>query len=1198
MKSFHKTSITIILLILTFFLIGHPATADDTCAFMVTADDVPPNIIILLDNGAAMEEIEWHPAYDNNFDYTPGVDIINQSDVVENGVASGNGFYNENGYSVFREGNLYYLIDIPANMLVADEFTPFNRLLADDDGQTPTWTINNHKITLPVEPSKVIVDGVIDNANNFRYSKNYMNWLFFSKIYTKDGTDLPNKSRYYYAKKAIMTVAKLVANQAKIGIFNFTSNSIGASNVQPLMMTCQEPLAGVPANNVLDPNFINNINNMGTVNYSPLAEGLAGVGGHFASKSSHVVGYYCQKNFVIVVSPGVSSEDLLNASQSEPGALDDHDKDNLDIGEGNIKEDDFVYSIPINYNGSTYLDDVAHYLYTNDIVGYEKGFQNVMTYTVGFMGDHVSNLFLINTSNNGNGNSNLYQTSHEEYAKYHFVAENPNDLSAVLLSALNAIISKNSSFTAPVVPVTRTTSGNRIYMAFFRPMESNFWEGNLAKFGISDNNEIVDKTGDSATWPNGAIREDAEPYWQIKDWADHSKSNYLFNATRNVYTYLGASTYLTDKTNEFVEGNEVYLPAAVLGNSSHTRAEIINYVRGADVFDEDEDGDISENRDFIIGDILHSEPLVVRYKLSQNTYKTMVYFGANDGMLHAVLDVDSSGTDRGEEIWAFIPPDQLHRLKDMVEGFSHQYYVDSSPKAYFHDVDNDGIVEIDDGDMIVLICGERKGGTSYFALNVTDPLIPQLLWRIDKANSETGILELDPASVWINNNGSFQDGDPIRVYKGSFTWGPEITARAEGGMIDYFLPYESGVAPFQIGQIVGNLTSEVHLDWYNSNRDDPYSRFTPTPFIWGRIASITNSDPDELIPELGESWSEPQFGVVKTFEGDTDGTPVFFIGGGYSSDNSAGKTVLAINVLTGDVVRVFKNDFYTSGMNYSIASNVAVIDADNNGFVDKLYVGDLGGQMWRIGKFADSMGNTLPFPSCDENIMNWRAQILFTSDPSYEKKLYYPPSVTLEHGYDLLFFGTGDREDACNPATSDSYYCIRDSHEDVTFSETDLVNVTDPLAAVPDLDSASSDVDSNYSIDQGWYIQLSSGEKVLAENIVFYKTTYLTTFTPNDDPCLPGGVGKVYALDYKTGGAVLDFDKDGNTERSAQIGGGIPSKPVTVITDAGGIKLFISVGSTNPDPLSEALDAGVIALDPLVPKRNFFYLWWRELIDF
>ena len=1063
--------------------------------------------------------------------------------------------------------------------------------------ENPIWTINGLPVTLPAEPSTVIIDEVKDNATNFRFSKNYLNWIFYSGLYAGDGTDLPDESRFYFAKKAIMTVAKLSANQASFGIHNFTPSAAGASNVQPLGLVVNEPLAAQPADNTLDSSFVNNINNMGTVAYSPLAEGLARVGGYYASPSSDTVGvvdFYCQKNFVIVVTPGMSSEDLAAAAQSTPASLGDDDGDNGGggIGEGNIKEDGTTYTIPLNINGSTYLDDVAHYLYSNDIVGYRPGFQNVMTYTIGFMGDQISDLYLINTSNNGNGNLNLYDTSDEEYAKYHYSAQNPNALSSALLAAIKDILSATSSFTAPVVPVTRTTSGNRIYMAFFKPNESNFWEGNVTKFAISDTNEIIDKNGNDATWPNGAIREDAQPYWQTKDWSDPSATNYVNHTNRDIYTYIGFSTDLTASSNEFSDSNS-NLTAAVLGNPTHTPAEIISYVRGADVFDEDSDGDVTENRAVITGDVLHSEPLVIRYTYEDNTSKTMVYFGANDGMLHAVLDITDPNvnvlndeTDFGTEAWAFIPPDQLPRLKDMVEGASHQYYVDASPKAYFHDIDKDGMVDSVDGDQVVLICGLRSGGTGYFALDVTDPLAPQFLWRIDRSNSETGILELDP-SIYVNNGGSFQDGDPLRIWKGHPDWGPEIAAYVDGSLTGNLLRYDNATVSFNVGNFVGNLTTADYLDWDDDN-------VSPIPFIWGQIVSIKTANPDVIIPELGQSWSEPQFGVVQTFVGDTTGTPVFFIGGGYSSNNSAGKAIMAINVFTGNVVKMFTG---LAGMDYSIPSTVEVIDADYNGFVDKVYVGDLGSQMWRIGRFTDEFNNPLTFPASDENIMNWSAQVLLVADSTHQKKIYYPPAITLERGYDLVFFGTGDREDACNTATSDKFYSVKDAHQNTTFLETDLVDVTDPADPYPNLDHQNGDVDLNGSDDQGWYIQLAAGEKVLAENTVFYKAAYFTTFTPNNDPCLPGGVGKLYSIQYKTGQAVLDFDGGGSLERSTDIGGGIPSKVVTVITDTGGTKLFISVGSTNPDPNSEAFDAGVVTIDPLTPENNFFYLWWRELLN-
>ncbi len=126
---------------------------------------------------------------------------------------------------------------------------------------------------------------------------------------------------------------------------------------------------------------------------------------------------------------------------------------------------------------------------------------------------------------------------------------------------------------------------------------------------------------------------------------------------------------------------------------------------------------------------------------------------------------------------------------------------------------------------------------------------------------------------------------------------------------------------------------------------------------------------------------------------------------------------------------------------------------------------------------------------------------------------------------------------------------------------------------------------------------MAAGEKVLAENTVFYKTVYFTTFTPDiSDLCVPGGFARVYAMQYKTGGTVLDMNQDGTKDRSVVIGGGIPSKPVMVITDTQ-TKMLISVGSTNPIASSKSVGAGVLRIDPLAPPENFFYRWWRELLN-
>ena len=923
----------------------------------------------------------------------------------------------------------------------------------------------------------------------------------------------------------------------------------------------------------------------------------------------------------------MSSEDASDGlSQTKPSVIkDDYDNDGTDgygendnPGQGTLTVDGTTYTITTNINGSTYMDDVATYFFDNDMrVANDKtdGFQNVTTYTVGFMATIESRLLLINTSNNGNGNTNLDDSADPEYGKYHFDATSAGGLSQAILDAVNSIISQTSSFTAPVVPVTRTTSGNKIYMAFFKPLDENFWEGNVTKFGLNADNEIIGSDGNPATWPNGSMRDNAKPYWATIDWADISKSNGIHNSNRKIYTYLGAADDLTDSANNFAAGNAELTgmilghptDISVNGNPVSGRDKVISYFRGADVLDEDGDTDVTENRPVITGDVLHSEPLVFTYQYADNSARTMVFFGANDGMLHAVLDdmdpnVNISGdeTNYGTEAWAFVPPDQLNRLKYLLEGTSHRDYVDSSPKIYFHDVDEDGRVESVDGDKVILVCGLRKGGSSYFALDITDPDIPKYLWRIGKANdAETGTVLL--SSVLRYAGDTFQDGDTLRLWNGAGEWHDAATVvGGETGSV--YVTFDNRTLDFYAGKWLGNLTTGMYQDYMASN---------PTgPFVWGKIISMTSTDPDVVVPEFGQSWSEPEFGRVKTTDVDTTGTVVCFLGGGYSADNSAGKAMVAVNVFTGAVVKKF-----TAGMNYSVASTVKVVDEDGNGFVDKIYVGDLGGRMWRFGQVTtDSAGNPLSFPACNENINSWVGQSLFTAptytvdSTTYTRKFYYPPSITLEKGYDLVFAGTGDRENACDTTVgADRIYAVKDAHGTTPFTEADLVDVTDPAAAVPNLDNPSGDVNLDGNPDQGWFIRFvdsmgaAEGEKVLARGVVFYKTYYVTTFTPNDNPCVPGGIARLYAIEYQTGAAAIaftDIDGDGDNDltRSVILGGGIPSKPVTVIT-AENTKLFISVGSTNPTAGSESVGAGIVALDPLYPKRNFFYLWWRQLFN-
>ncbi|MBE0595780.1 MAG: hypothetical protein IH614_00765 [Desulfuromonadales bacterium] len=1030
------------------------ALGGDKCIFAVTADSVPPNIIILLDNGAEMEQIAWHKDYNPNVDYTPPESI----------------FVNPYGYAPNNK-NQNELLPIGENLKVGESPFPKISAVAGPDG-TITITLGEKSVNLPKVPSSSPdSDNVKDNSTYFRYSTNYLNWLVYSRIWDGsplpkyDGTNLPNKSRFYWAKKAIRDAARQTNNQARFGIMNF-SNTEGASSVQPVAM--------VMASGSLTSSFINNINNMGTVDYSPLAEGLASVGGQYAGKnlSQEISEFYCQRNFALIVSAGMSSMDQTGASQSSPSTLGDFDGDGATggLGEGKLRVirldgTSEIIDIPVNlanattasHRGSTYLDDVAHWLYTNDVVGYRAGFQNISTFTVGAMPTFKANAFLANTSNKGNGYEGIYDQRDRDTFKYHFEAEEPEGISDAIIAALKNILERTATFTAPVVPVTRTTSGDLIYLAFFKPLQgSNLWEGNITKFGLSSNNDIVSVNGAAATWPNGAMRDDASPHWATIKWAKSGESNYVHHPDRQIFTYLSNSQIISS-SNAFTAANSS-ITSAMLGVENATdRQKIIDYVRGKSPLTND-------NRRIIHGDSLHSEPFV----LSWANGGRYIFFGANDGMLHAVNDV------AGTEAWSFIPPDQLPRLKDMVSGTSHQYYIDSSPKVVVIGGNRDHVV--DSGETAILICGERKGGNSYFALDVTSPTAPRFLWRLSGSEAaRTGI---------------------------------------------------------------------------------------PAPSVNANIA---------------QSWSEPVFGKVKTSANDTTGTQVMFIGGGYDPGNLAGKVVLVVNVENGNVIKSIPLG------NFSAPANVTVVDANNNGFIDKAYIGDMGGQLWRIGKFDfDDHGEALQFPKTNENVNTWGAQLLFSAGGS--RKIFYSVDIALEYGYDLLLFGTGNRENPCAGSDGDRIYAIKDNHVTGNLTETGLTNISNATA---NLDGTSTSM--------GWYYPLQAGEKILSEGTLFYGVFYVTSFLPrSDDPCKPGGDAILYGLKYKTGGAGLKID--GTTVQQSTIGGGIGSKPIIVIREDSQ-SLLVSVGSTNATDGSESTGAGVRDLDPAAPTQNLFLMWWQEIFN-
>src|SRR5213075_3286245 len=136
-------------------------------------------------------------------------------------------------------------------------------------------------------------------------------------------------------------------------------------------------------------------------------------------------------------------------------------------------------------------------------------------------------------------------------------------------------------------------------------------------------------------------------------------------STRKVYTCIGCGngTTLSAAATERFTGANTAITTAMLGAADSTeRAALIDWIRGTDNNgDELGPGGTTTVRPSIHGDVLHSRPAIVNYG---GTVGNMIFYGSNDGMLHAV-DGNRSGATPGQEMWGFVPVEFLSRFKRM-----------------------------------------------------------------------------------------------------------------------------------------------------------------------------------------------------------------------------------------------------------------------------------------------------------------------------------------------------------------------------------------------------------------------------------------------------------------------------------------------------------------------------------------------------
>ena len=290
-------------------------------------------------------------------------------------------------------------------------------------------------------------------------------------------------------------------------------------------------------------------------------------------------------------------------------------------------------------------------------------------------------------------------------------------------------------------------------------------------------------------------------------------------------------------------------------------------------------------------------------------------------------------------------------------------------------------------------------------------------------------------------------------------------------------------------------------------------------------------------PYMGAPWSRPM--ISRVLVGGNEKW-VAFISGGVSAPGAAnsGKGFFVIDLVDGSILWSYTKANNTN-MDYPMPAPPSIVDTDNDGFIDTVYLGDLGSNMWRFKLCLNADGN-----SCGTS--SWSGGRLFdASGASGNRPIYTAAAVTRDGSSNLwVYWGTGDKTDPTSPSAQEQFFGLKDNDRTSTRTISDIQNITSAGGVYDD--------DSKY----GYRILFTGqGEKMLAEPTIFGGVVYFTTFTPavGNDPCSQGGTASLYGINYKTGaGALVIPGSTATPPRSTVIGTGIPSAPVISLKPGGG----------------------------------------------
>ena len=289
-----------------------------------------------------------------------------------------------------------------------------------------------------------------------------------------------------------------------------------------------------------------------------------------------------------------------------------------------------------------------------------------------------------------------------------YVASEADKMVASLRQAFEAIAKKaEGSASSFASNSTKLEAGARTFQAQFVTGQNREWSGRLYAYDVDP---------DTGALTQAWSAEDQFPIW--------GPTNATTGARKIFYNHNGVLT-------------------AFQGSVNGLSADVVNYLRGDRSGEKSNGGDF-RNRLGLLGDIVNSQPAYVgapnsglytrssftgassyaAFAASQSTRTPVVYVGANDGMLHGF------NASTGAEVFAFVPTEAMAKLSGAEKytdpGYEHAYTVDGAMTVadWYNGTEW----------RTVLVGTMGRGGKSIFALDVTSPTLPKLMWEVSDAS--------------------------------------------------------------------------------------------------------------------------------------------------------------------------------------------------------------------------------------------------------------------------------------------------------------------------------------------------------------------------------------------------------------------------------------------------------------------------------